>query len=43
MLLNFKNVKIFVFIEYILIKIILLKINNINRKKDIKNFLIIYE
>ena len=43
MSLSFKNVKIFVFIEYMLIKIILLKINNINREKDIKNFLIIYK
>ena len=43
MSLNFKNVKIFVFIKHILIKIISLKINNVNREKDIKNFLIIYE
>ena len=36
--LNFKSVEIFVFIEYILIKIMLLKINNVNREKNIKIF-----
>ena len=43
MSLSFKSFKIFLFIEHILIKIILLKINNVNRENDIEIFLIIYE
>ena len=43
MTLGLERVKLLLFIRYILIEIILLKVSSANSKEDTKDFLIIYE